>query len=60
MGVKPSDAWTVSLCRDHHSEQHRIGEPAFERAAGIDLKKLAAEFAIKSPHWRKMEARNVG
>lgn len=54
MGVKPSDIWTVSLCRDHHTEQHRIGEPAFERAAGINLKRLAAEFARRSPHRGKM------
>ena len=39
-GQKPSDFWTVPLCgtvfgagvaEGHHAEQHRIGEPAFER-----------------------------
>ncbi len=59
LGVKPSDIWTVSLCRDHHSEQHRIGEASFERAHGIDLKRLASEFTARSPHRSKMEARNA-
>lgn len=54
MGVKPSDRWTISLCRAHHAEQHRIGERAFETAAGLDMKTLAAEFARKSPHWPKL------
>ena len=30
-GIKPSDEWTVPLCRECHQEQHRIGEPAFFR-----------------------------
>ncbi|WP_082699626.1 DUF968 domain-containing protein [Novosphingobium barchaimii] len=49
MGRKPSDWFTVSLCRGHHSEQHRIGEAPFGRAHGIDLHALAAEFAAASP-----------
>lgn len=54
MAVKPSDRWVISLCRDHHSEQHRIGERSFEAAAGINMKALAEEFARKSPHWPKL------
>lgn len=54
MGVKPSDRWTISLCRDHHSEQHRVGERSFEKATGVDMKKLAEEFARNSPHWSKL------
>lgn len=54
MGMKPSDRWTVSLCRDCHVEQHRIGEGPFERTHGINLKALAAEFAAKSPHRGKL------
>ena len=54
MGVKPSDRWTISLCRDHHAEQHRIGEPGFEKKHGIDMKALAQEFARKSPHAAKL------
>lgn len=54
MAVKPSDRWVISLCRDHHSEQHRIGERSFETAAGINMKALAEEFARQSPHWPKL------
>lgn len=50
MGFKPHDKWVISLCRDHHSEQHRIGEPEFERRHGINMKKLAEAFAARSPH----------
>jgi hypothetical protein len=57
VGVKPSDAWTISLCRDHHAEQHQIGERAFEQRHSIDMKALAAEFARKSPHRAKLEER---
>ena len=51
-GLKPSDNWTVSLCRQHHAEQHRIGERAFEKLHDLDLYELAIEFARRSPHWR--------
>ncbi|RZK00355.1 MAG: DUF968 domain-containing protein [Novosphingobium sp.] len=50
VALKPSDHWTVSLCTVHHAEQHRIGEPAFERRHGIDLRAIASEFASRSPH----------
>ncbi|NTZ42131.1 DUF968 domain-containing protein [Altererythrobacter sp. SALINAS58] len=53
-GLKPSDRWTVSLCREHHAEQHRIGERAFEKRHGLDLYALAQEFAKKSPHSSKL------
>lgn len=49
MGRKASDWFTISLCRDHHAEQHRIGEPPFQRLHGIDMHALAAEFASASP-----------
>lgn len=55
-GIKPSDRWTVSLCRDCHMEQHRIGEESFERQHGINLKDLAAAFFKASPHRHKLEA----
>jgi hypothetical protein len=48
--LKPSDKWTVSLCREHHAEQHRIGEAAFEARYAIDLIALATQFALRSPH----------
>lgn len=55
-GLKPSDRWTISLCRSHHAEQHRIGEPAFEDRYAIDLIALAKAFAQRSPHWMKVQA----
>ena len=48
-GLKPHDAFGVSLCRGHHDEQHRIGQAAFERKYQIDLGKIAAEFVRASP-----------
>lgn len=54
MGFKPSDAFTVSLCREHHAESHR-GEQSFERKHGIDLMTLSAEFFAKSPHRSKLD-----
>lgn len=54
MGQKASDAFTVSLCRDHHSESHR-GERSFELRYGIRLMALAQEFYRKSPHRSKLD-----
>jgi hypothetical protein len=54
MALKPSDRWVISLCMFHHREQHRIGERTFGAKHGIDLVKLAGEFARRSPHWRKL------
>ena len=58
MSLKPSDRWTLSLCREHHAEQHRIGEGAFEERYGLDLVSLAQEFARRSPHWRALAAQS--
>lgn len=54
-GIKPSDRWTISLCRDCHSRQHQIGEEAFERENNIKLKALAEAFFRNSPHRNKLE-----
>lgn len=53
IGMKPGDDWAISLCRSHHAHQHQIGEQAFEKETGIDMKSLAREFASKSPKLRK-------
>jgi len=54
VGLKPSDRYTISLCRTHDAEQHRTGEPAFERRYRIELVTLAERFATRSPHrWRR-------
>lgn len=57
-GHKPSDKWTISLCKECHSRQHQIGEPAFEREHGINMKALATEFFRRSPHRYKLEVRD--
>ena len=57
-GIKPSDRWTISLCKDCHGRQHQIGEPAFEKEAGIDMKEMARLFYMSSPHRFKMEAQD--
>lgn len=57
-GIKPSDRWCISLCRDCHSEQHRIGEPSFGAKHNINMKALAEEFFRASPHRGKLEAGN--
>ena len=49
MGQKPHDIFGVSLCRNHHDEQHNLGLDAFDRKYAIDLRALAAEFARRSP-----------
>ena len=49
-GLKPSDHWTISLCQQHHLEQHGMGEPAFAAKYDLDLVYLAKEFAKRSPY----------
>lgn len=53
IGLKPSDCWSISLCAAHHRQQHAIGEPAFEREHGIDMKRLAREFSAASQPWKR-------
>lgn len=55
IGQKPSDAMTISLCREHHAEQHRMGEESFGLKHGIDLMKLAEAFYRRSPHRTKLD-----
>lgn len=56
IGLKPSDRWSISLCRIHHVEQHQIGEAAFEKRYGLDLRELAKAFAKSSPHRAKLQS----
>lgn len=59
IGQRPHDFFTLSLCREHHSEQHRIGEQSFEDRHGINMSDLAEEFAKRSPRSAEIrEARN--
>ena len=54
IGTKSSDAFTVSLCREHHSESHR-GERTFEAKHGIRLLDIAERFYRASPHRSKLD-----
>jgi hypothetical protein len=53
-GIKPSDKWCISLCRDCHARQHQLGEPEFERRNKINMRALAEEFFRNSPHKGKL------
>ena len=48
IGMKSSDALTVSLCRNHHQESHR-GEKSFEEKHDLSLVALAKQFYLMSP-----------
>jgi hypothetical protein len=54
VALKPSDRWTISLCRKHHAEQHLVGEASFAQRYELDLLELALEFARRSPHRAKL------
>jgi hypothetical protein len=56
MGFKSSDAFTLSLCREHHAEAHRIGERTFERKHGISMAALAREFFDRSPFKSRLDS----
>lgn len=53
MGMKPSDRWVISLCKDCHARQHSVGEGNM----GIDMNALAEAFFRASPHRSKLEAK---
>ena len=55
VSMKPSDAYTLSLCREHHAEQHRIGEQSFEARHGFRMIDKAREFYFASPHKGKLD-----
>jgi hypothetical protein len=49
IGQKPDDWNTISLCRDCHAEQHRVGEATFAKRFKVDLSGMAEQFAAASP-----------
>jgi hypothetical protein len=53
VGQKPSDDRTVSLCRDCHALQHRIGEQTFWKDR--DVEALIAAFCQASPRRHEIE-----
>ena len=58
--LKPHSAFGISLCDDHHREQHQIGQPAFERKYGIDMRALAAAFVKALPDQAMKESLRNG
>lgn len=46
--ARPSDSFTVSMCRLHHRESEKR-EREWQAEYGLDLMALALEFASKSP-----------
>jgi hypothetical protein len=57
--LKPSDRWCISLCAHHHAEQHRLGEPRFEKKHGLCLVEFAELFAKRSPQSRALGDPNL-
>lgn len=54
MSKKPSDYYTVSLCKGCHTRQHEVGERTFWQ--GKDPAAIMAEFVRSSPVRREIEA----
>ena len=53
LSVKPGDSWAIPLCRDHHFQQHALGEVTFSTRYHINMKAIAEELWLKSPHRKK-------
>lgn len=53
---KPADWHCFPCCFKHHAEQHRIGQPAFERKYGLTLADICADLAKLSTDERMLEA----
>jgi hypothetical protein len=56
VGQKPDDWNAISLCRDCHAEQHRLGERTFEKRYGMNMAEMAEQFAKASPKRSEIEA----
>jgi hypothetical protein len=61
MGQKPDDYRVVPLCREHHQQQHTIGERTFwetyERATGQSVEDLIQAICNASPKAREIADR---
>ena len=53
MGLKPSDSFAIPLCRWHHTQQHQMGERAFELFHQISMLRIAEDLARRSPALRE-------
>lgn len=60
LGIKPSDHYTYPACSKAHREQHTIGEPAFERKYGVNLRATADRLWQLSPARKKLERQQGG
>lgn len=58
MGKRPSDYFTVALCKNCHARQHEIGERTFWQ--GKDVAAIMEEFVRSSPVRREIEAHRNG
>lgn len=56
VGLKPGDHWAYPACDKHHREEHN-GVQSFQRKYGLDLAKIAQEYAAASPALRKLRAK---
>lgn len=56
VAIKPASWWTVPMCAQHHALQHAVGESAFEKRFGIDLRALALQLARLSSDVAMREA----
>lgn len=56
MAQKPDDWHTISLCRECHANQHRVGEVAFEAFHGFSMAEMADAFAKASPKAAEIRA----
>lgn len=55
MGMKPSDAWCIALCRICHARSHNVGDQTFMQETGLGLVELAQAFYRASPHKVKLD-----
>ena len=59
-GIKPSDCYTVPLCVNAHGYQHNVGEGAFEKTSGLNLRKIADALWARSPARAEVERKRKG
>ena len=52
---KPSDFFCFAACRDHHAEQHALGETTFARKYSVNLALTALSIARGSRFYREIE-----
>lgn len=56
MRVKPDDKWTLPLCNDCHTEQHREGELSFWYRVGLNPVLVCVKLQQVTPELNAMRA----